>query len=97
MDNLLISNLVVDTQRDGFDIDCCRNVIIKGCRLNCPWDDAICLKASYALGRFKDTEDVVIADCIVTAFKEGTMPNPTTTFWSISPSETCGRSVWTRG
>lgn len=73
VDNLLISNVVVDTQRDGFDIDCCRNVIIKGCRLNCPWDDAICLKASYALGKFKDTEDVVISDCIVTAFKEGTM------------------------
>lgn len=72
-DNLLISNLVVDTQRDGFDIDCCRNVIIKGCRLNCPWDDAICLKASYALGKFKDTEDVVISDCIVTAYKEGSL------------------------
>ena len=73
VDNLLISNLVVDTQRDGFDIDCCRNVIIKGCRLNCPWDDAICLKASYALGKFKDTEEVVISDCIVTGYKEGTM------------------------
>jgi len=80
VDNLLISNLVVDTQRDGFDIDCCRNVIIKGCRLNCPWDDA--------LGRFKDTEDVVIADCIVTAFKEGTMLDNT----NITPHDKPGHS-----
>ena len=73
VDNLIIRDLVVDTQRDGLDIDCCRNVLITGCRLNCPWDDAVVLKASYALGRFKDTEDVTISDCIISGFKEGTM------------------------
>ncbi len=73
VDNLIIRDLVVDTQRDGLDIDCCRNVLISGCRLNCPWDDAIVLKASYGLGRFKDTEDVTISDCIISGYKEGTM------------------------
>ena len=73
VEHLNITNLTVDTQRDGFDIDCCRDVKITGCRLNCPWDDGICLKASYALGKFKDTEDVLVKDCIVMGYMEGTM------------------------
>ncbi len=56
VDHLTILNLKVDTNRDGFDIDCCRNVRISQCTVNSPWDDAIVLKASYGLGRFQDTE-----------------------------------------
>ena len=56
VENMTLSNIKVDTNRDGFDIDCCRNVRISDCSVNAPWDDAIVLKASYALGRFKDTE-----------------------------------------
>ena len=89
VDNLIIRDLVVDTQRDGLDIDCCRNVTIYGCRLNCPWDDAIVLKASYGLGKFKDTQDVVISDCIITGYKEGTMLNNT----NIPPHSKPGYSV----
>lgn len=62
VDNLSIINLKVDTNRDGFDIDCCKNVRIMGCSVNSPWDDAIVvLKASYALGSFRDTENVTIS------------------------------------
>ena len=38
VDNLSIINLKVDTNRDGFDIDCCKNVRIMGCSVNSPWD-----------------------------------------------------------
>ena len=72
VDNLQVLNLTVDTNRDGFDIDCCRNVRISGCTVNTPWDDAIVLKASYALGYFRDTEDVTISDCLVSGFDRGT-------------------------
>ena len=89
VDNLIIRDLVVDTQRDGLDIDCCRNVLITGCRLNCPWDDAIVLKASYALGKFKDTENVVVSDCIITGYKEGSMLNNT----NLPPTAKPGYSV----
>mgnify|MGYP000019508293 CR=1 FL=1 len=58
VDNLTLNNLKVDTNRDGFDIDCCKNVRISRCSVNTPWDDAIVLKSSYALGYFKDTENV---------------------------------------
>lgn len=73
VDNLIIQGLKVDTNRDGFDIDCCNNVRISDCSVNSPWDDAIVLKASYALGYFKDTENVTIANCFVSGFDKGTM------------------------
>ncbi len=66
VDNLTIDNVLVDTNRDGFDIDCCRNVRISKCTVNSPWDDGICPKSSYALGYARATENVTISDCYVT-------------------------------
>jgi polygalacturonase len=66
VDNLTIDNVLVDTNRDGFDIDCCRNVRITKCTVNSPWDDGICPKSSYALGYARATENVTISDCYVT-------------------------------
>ena len=77
VDNLTIENLKVDSNRDGFDIDCCKNVRIHGCSVNTPWDDAIVLKASYALGYFKDTENVTISDCFVSGYDRNTMLDAT--------------------
>lgn len=66
VDNLAIDRLTIDTNRDGMDIDCCRNVRITNCTVNSPWDDGICLKSSYALGYLRPTEDVTISNCFVT-------------------------------
>jgi polygalacturonase len=71
VDNLAIDNLSVDTERDGFDIDCCRNVRIANCAVNTPNDDAICLKSSYALGKPGFTEHVTITGCQVSGFDLG--------------------------
>ena len=74
VDNLTIDNLKIDTNRDGMDVDCCRNVRISNCSVNSPWDDAICLKSSFALGYARATEMVTISDCMVSgSFVEGTM------------------------
>lgn len=73
VDNLTINNLKVDTNRDGFDIDCCRNVRISDCSVNSPWDDAIVLKSSYALGFFRDTENVTITNCFVSGYDKGSV------------------------
>jgi len=70
VDNLTIDNLLIDTDRDGFDIDCCRNVRISNCTINSPWDDAICPKSSYALGALRPTENVTIANNYVTGTYE---------------------------
>lgn len=66
VDNLTIDNLLIDTNRDGMDIDCCRNVRVSNCTVNSPWDDGICPKSSYALGYPRSTEDVTIENCMVT-------------------------------
>jgi len=77
-DNLTIDNLKIDTNRDGMDIDCCRNVRISNCYVNSPWDDAICLKSSYGLGSPRPTEFVTISDCYVSGcFEEGTLLDAT--------------------
>src|SRR5580692_10268075 len=66
VDNLTIDNLKIDTDRDGIDIDCCKNVHVSNCTVNSPWDDAICPKSSYALGFARPTQNVTIANCYVT-------------------------------
>jgi len=73
VDDLTIENLFVDTNRDGLDIDNCRRVTVRGCRVNTPNDDAIVLKAGYSLGQKRPTEDVLISDCHVSGFDLGTL------------------------
>lgn len=77
VDGLTIENLLIDTNRDGLDIDGCRRVTVRGCRVNTPNDDAIVLKAGYSLGRRVPTEDVVIEHCAVSGFDPGTLYNGT--------------------
>ena len=78
VDNLTIDNLKIDTNRDGMDLDCCRNVRVSNCSVNSPWDDAICLKSSFALGYARATEMVTISDCVVSgSFEEGTLLDAT--------------------
>ena len=73
VDNLTIDGLKVDTNRDGFDIDACRNVRISNVHVNSPNDDAIVLKSSYALGFARATENVSITNSQVSGFDLGTM------------------------
>lgn len=72
-DDLKVEDLVIDTDRDGIDIDACRNVSITRCKVNSPNDDAIVLKASLALGEPRATENVTISGCAVSGFDMGTM------------------------
>jgi polygalacturonase len=85
VDNLTIDNLKIDTNRDGMDIDCCRNVRVLNCSVNSPWDDAICLKSSYGLGYRRATEMVTISNCLLAgSYQEGTMLDGT---WKEIPAE----------
>ncbi|SFQ49621.1 rhamnogalacturonidase [Hymenobacter arizonensis] len=77
VDNLTIDNLTLDTNRDGLDIDGCKNVRIANCTVNSPWDDAICLKSSFALGYARPTENVTITNCQVSGYDRGTLHNGT--------------------
>jgi len=72
VDNLTINNLKIDTNRDGFDIDCCKNVRISDCFVNSPQDDGIVLKSSFALGYRRSTDNVTITNCQVSGYVCGT-------------------------
>ncbi|MEO8563057.1 MAG: glycosyl hydrolase family 28 protein [bacterium] len=73
VDNLTIDNVTIDTNRDGIDVDGCRNVRISNTSVNAPNDDAIVLKSSYALGEARATENVAITNSMVSGFDVGTM------------------------
>ena len=73
VENMYLQNLKVDTYYDAFDIDCCRNVTVTGCQVNSAYDDGMVLKASYALGCYKDTENVTITGCNISGYALGTV------------------------
>ena len=86
VDNLTIDNLKIDTDRDGMDLDCCRNVRVSNCAVNSPWDDAICPKSSFALGYARATENLTITNCYVAGIYElGTLLDGT--FKRFDPKE----------
>lgn len=73
VDDLRIERVDVDTNRDGFDIDACRDVTITDCRVNSPSDDGIVLKSSFGLGYARALERVTVTRCAVSGFDIGTM------------------------
>ena len=98
VDNLTIDNLQIDTNRDGMDIDCCRNVRIANCSVNSPWDDAIVLKSSYALGFARATEMVAISDCLVSGdYEEGALLDGTFRHFDPTRKPGHGEEVWRTG
>lgn len=53
---------ILNGYSDGIDPDCCRNVRIADCTVESR-DDAVCLKASFALGVRRATENVRVSGC----------------------------------
>ena len=82
-DNMTVDNVTMDTDRDGIDIDCCRNTMVSNCRINSPNDDGLCPKSTYALGELRPTENLMIVNCQVSGFEEGTLLDGT-----MKPSRT---------
>ena len=90
VDNFTVDNLKIDTDRDGIDFDCCRNVRVANCTVNSPWDDALCPKSSFALGYARATENVTITNCYVTGiYQLGTVLDGT--FKRLDPEVKAGR------
>jgi polygalacturonase len=62
------------TNNDAIDVDCCKDVLIRGCTIDSA-DDAICLKS----GNYEPTENVLVTGCITRThcnhFKTGTESN----------------------
>jgi polygalacturonase len=73
VDNLTIDNIMIDTNRDGIDIDSCRNVRISNSSINSPNDDAITLKGTHALGAARVSENITITNSLVSGFEIGSL------------------------
>ncbi|MCM1542374.1 MAG: hypothetical protein NC121_14085 [Blautia sp.] len=71
--NLYAENVLIDTTRDAFDIDCCQDVTLRHTTCNSLTDDGICLKASFGAGIFMPTRNVLIEDCIVSGYDAGSV------------------------
>lgn len=84
-----VDNVTIDTNRDGFDVDCCKYMSISNCRINTPRDDALVLKSSYALKAPVITEHIAITNCIITGYKLGTLIDGT--YIPEPVSWVCGR------
>ena len=68
-----VDNVTIDTNRDGFDVDCCKYLSISNCKINTPHDDALVLKSSYALKKPVITEHIAITNCVITGYKVGSL------------------------
>lgn len=68
-----IDNVLIDTNRDGIDIDCCKFFSVTNTKVNSPSDDAIVLKSSYALKKPVLCEHITITGCSVSGYKVGTL------------------------
>jgi polygalacturonase len=75
--NVRIDGLTVDTDRDGIDIDACRDVRVTNCLVNAPKDDAIVLKSSMALQEPRFCEDVSVIGCKTSGYLLGTVVDGT--------------------
>ncbi|MCR4901963.1 MAG: hypothetical protein K6A23_03830 [Butyrivibrio sp.] len=73
VDNMLVEDILVDTNRDAFDIDACKNVTVRNSTFNSLTDDAICLKASYGGGILAPVENVLVEDCVVSGYDAGSV------------------------
>ena len=71
--NVLVDSITVDTDRDGIDIDCCRDVRVRDCIVNAPKDDAIVVKSSYGLNAKIVCENISITGCKTSGYVMGSL------------------------
>lgn len=88
--NLFVDHILVDTNRDAFDVDCCQNVTIFNSTFNSLTDDAIVMKASYGGGIFMPLKNVLIEDCMVCGYDMGSVYSGKYTSDKLIATDRCG-------
>ncbi len=90
VENLLVDRILVDTNRDALDLDCCQNVTVTNSVFNSLTDDGIVVKASYGAGRYSRSKNILIEDCVVSGYDAGTVYNKTYTTEKTVADDACG-------
>lgn len=88
--NMYVNHILLDTNRDAFDVDCCQNVTILNSTFNSLTDDAIVMKASYGGGIFMPLENVLIEDCKVSGYDMGSVYSGEYTTDKLIATDRCG-------
>lgn len=89
-DNLYVDNILIDTTRDAFDIDCCQNVTVRNTVCNSLTDDALCIKASFGAGLFRPAQNILIEDCVVSGYDAGSVYAGSYTRDKLVAQDRCG-------
>lgn len=89
-DNLYVEHILVDTTRDAFDIDCCRDVTVRHTVCNSLTDDGLCLKASFGAGIFRPLTNVLLEDCVVSGYDAGSVYAGEYTRDKLAAVDRCG-------
>lgn len=88
--NMFVNQILIDTNRDAFDVDCCQNVTIRNSTFNSLTDDGIVMKASYGGGIFMPLENVLIEDCKVSGYDMGSVYSGEYTTDKLVATDRCG-------
>lgn len=88
--NMMVNDLIVDTNRDAYNIDCTQDVTVRNSHFNSLTDDAIVMKASYGAGIFMPTQNILIEDCTVSGYDAGSVITGAYTTDKIVATDACG-------
>lgn len=88
--NMFVDHILLDTNRDAFDVDCCQHVTIRNSTFNSLTDDGIVMKASYGGGIFMPLQNVLIEDCKVSGYDMGSVYGGTYTRDKLIATDRCG-------
>lgn len=88
--NMLVDEIVVDTNRDAFNIDCTQDVTIQDSWFNSLTDDAIVFKASYGAGINQPVQNCLVKDCTVSGYDAGSVLAGTFTTDKQVATDACG-------
>lgn len=88
--DLYVSDVLVDTTRDAFDIDCCQNITVVRSTFNSLTDDALVIKASYGAGAFMPAKNILIEDCTVSGYDAGSVFDGIYSCDKLVATDSCG-------
>lgn len=88
--NLLVDHVVVDTNRDAFNIDCTQDCTITNSIFNSLTDDAIVFKASYGAGTYQPVHNCLVKNCTVSGYDAGSVIAGTYTTDKQVATDQCG-------
>jgi len=73
VDRWTVDNIIVDTNRDAFDIDTCQNLTVRNSVFNSLNDDALVLKGSFGIGKYLTSKNILFEHDTVSGYDAGSV------------------------